>query len=88
MCSQMPSSSGVGWDQQYDANYLLTSNSQLYNERMTDCPVCHKTFHFPSKLKEHILTHTDERQFVCTLCPCAFKRKHHLRRHVLIRHPN
>ena len=42
------------------------------------------TFHALSNLKEHITTHTREKQFSCSLCQKAFPLRHALKRHQLV----
>uniref|UniRef100_A0A671LSW2 Zinc finger protein Xfin-like n=1 Tax=Sinocyclocheilus anshuiensis TaxID=1608454 RepID=A0A671LSW2_9TELE len=38
------------------------------SKRVYDCPVCHKRFGAPSKLKRHCLIHTNQRPFQCSIC--------------------
>jgi len=46
-------------------------------------PGCTKSFRKKSKLERHVLTHSDDRSFVCIYCNKSFKRKDHLKRHKL-----
>ncbi|KAM9435951.1 uncharacterized protein znf770 [Clarias gariepinus] len=46
-----------------------------------ECPVCHKCFSAPSKLRRHCLTHTGQRPFQCSLCCRAFRQLSHLKAH-------
>ncbi|KAL8424949.1 hypothetical protein Efla_007251 [Eimeria flavescens] len=47
---------------------------------------CGKTFLKKSCLQRHMLSHSEERQFSCSSCSAAFKRKEHLERHEMLRH--
>ena len=38
------------------------------------CPECGKAFRTPSALKIHLLSHSDERPFKCSICEKAFKQ--------------
>nr|CAI5852061.1 unnamed protein product [Callosobruchus analis] len=42
---------------------------------------CDKQFHQKSGLNNHILTHTGERPFKCTVCSKAFIQSNHLKEH-------
>lgn len=46
-----------------------------------ECPVCHKCFSAPSKLRRHCLIHTGQRPFQCSLCFRAFRQLSHLKAH-------
>ena len=35
------------------------------HEKSLECNTCHKRFHFKSELKDHELTHSGEKSFVC-----------------------
>uniref|UniRef100_A0A673JHJ0 C2H2-type domain-containing protein n=1 Tax=Sinocyclocheilus rhinocerous TaxID=307959 RepID=A0A673JHJ0_9TELE len=54
------------------------------NKRVYDCPVCHKRFGAPSKLKRHGLIHTNQRPFQCSICCRAFRERSHLKVHMKI----
>uniref|UniRef100_A0A671LUH0 Zinc finger protein Xfin-like n=1 Tax=Sinocyclocheilus anshuiensis TaxID=1608454 RepID=A0A671LUH0_9TELE len=57
------------------------------SKRVYDCPVCHKRFGAPSKLKRHCLIHTNQRPFQVYDCPVCHKRvgaSSELKRHCLI----
>ncbi|KAJ9643398.1 hypothetical protein H2199_004077 [Coniosporium tulheliwenetii] len=49
-------------------------------------PNCGKSFIRPSRLEEHILSHTGGRPFACKQCPKTFVRNNHLKRHVKTSH--
>ncbi|XP_018426683.1 PREDICTED: zinc finger protein 770 [Nanorana parkeri] len=47
------------------------------------CSVCSKSFHTPSKLERHLLTHSGQRPFVCQECGKSFRQDAHLKRHMV-----
>lgn len=57
-------------------------------EKMMICELCGKTFKTMTSLKHHMLCHEDTREFLCNECGMAFKRRHHLREHIDVRHLN
>ncbi|XP_077497367.1 sal-like protein 2 [Amblyomma americanum] len=46
------------------------------------CEFCSKMFGFPSKLQEHMRSHTKETPFQCPFCPKGFTQKGNYKRHV------
>lgn len=56
---------------------LLQSTKKQYG-----CPDCDEKFDFDSKLKSHLVVHSDERPYECNYCDLRLKRKDQLRRHV------
>ncbi|XP_063286204.1 gastrula zinc finger protein XlCGF64.1-like [Pelobates fuscus] len=62
-------------------------NSKFKREdKSLKCTDCSKRFKWPSHLKHHMRSHTNERPFKCTVCPKTFKDPHKLNRHQQI-HP-
>lgn len=53
------------------------------DESGLSCETCGKSFKKMFKLKEHMLTHSDERSFLCNQCGQGFKTKTSLRLHEL-----
>ncbi|KAJ3201485.1 hypothetical protein HDU67_001302 [Dinochytrium kinnereticum] len=49
-------------------------------------PGCEKTFSRRSHLVSHIITHTDQKNYVCDACPAVFARCHDLQRHQRTKH--
>lgn len=51
------------------------------SKRPHQCQICSRRFRENSKLKAHLLTHTDERKVVCDICGKAFKTAACVRSH-------
>lgn len=56
-----------------------TKIKQVKNEKRR-CSVCDKVF-AKSYIREHMLTHAEEKPFKCLQCPQSFSFKHCLKRH-------
>lgn len=61
-----------------------TNPQQIKRPSKYVCDFCNKTFSYPSDLKRHRLSHTQERTHVCGMCGKAFITRSHLRRHELM----
>lgn len=46
------------------------------------CLYCTKRFGWPTDLKRHIFTHTDEKPYKCTSCKLSYTRKFTLHKHI------
>ena len=53
-----------------------------FKRKVFQCDDCGKRFYFKSKLKGHVVTHTNERSFPCQSCGKAFRLKFCLKRHL------
>lgn len=57
------------------------TSPSLPGSRKHRCPYCSTEFTRHHNLKSHLLTHSQEKPFVCTECPLRFRRLHDLKRH-------
>ena len=48
-----------------------------------ECQYCGKKFRYPSDIKRHLRTHSNERAFQCEICGKAFKEELYAKRHAL-----
>ena len=55
-------------------------------KRGHECDVCEKVFRYPSKLAEHMRTHTNEKPYECDVCEKRFTRSDTLKRHMRCYH--
>lgn len=46
------------------------------------CGICQQRFIFRRQLKAHMITHSDNRNYVCKLCGLTCKRRSHLHKHM------
>ncbi|GMR41496.1 hypothetical protein PMAYCL1PPCAC_11691 [Pristionchus mayeri] len=51
-----------------------------------ECPICTKSFHYPSDVQKHMRTHTGERPFVCPSCPATFTALCYVLDHRRVKH--
>ena len=51
------------------------------------CPYCNRKFKAPSHVQRHILVHTGEKPYGCTLCDYTCQQSSHLKSHMNYKHP-
>ena len=51
-----------------------------------ECDVCEKMFDRPSKLAEHMRTHTKEKPYECDVCEKRFSQSGNLKKHMRTQH--
>ncbi|XP_063607487.1 zinc finger protein 513-like [Penaeus indicus] len=54
--------------------------------RLHTCPRCSYTTSVTTNMKNHMLTHTDEKPFACDQCSYRSKQKGNLKRHIMTNH--
>lgn len=54
--------------------------------KMFNCEFCDKVYDTHYKLKQHLLSHANLREFKCDQCDCAYNTKPRLRRHYIYNH--
>lgn len=57
--------------------------TRLNGSPLLECSYCQQKFDFPSVLKRHVRSHTNERPYVCQVCNKSFKQLGHLSQHSL-----
>ena len=63
-------------------------NEHSDSEKPYKCNYCGKTFIYPSRLKVHEITHTDERNYICPVCNKRYHNISGLNRHIMIHNGN
>lgn len=56
-------------------------DQEICHRQQYSCSMCSKHFSAPSKLRRHILIHTGQRPFRCSVCFRGFRQKSHLKVH-------
>ncbi|KAF7284986.1 hypothetical protein GWI33_012767 [Rhynchophorus ferrugineus] len=83
--------------QVFNYNFPPSDNGRKFSDRyylrklpngcQLECPNCHKTYKSSSVLRTHrALDCGREKKFNCTHCNSAFKRKAHLKEHLINKH--
>ncbi|XP_073831430.1 uncharacterized protein [Musca autumnalis] len=65
----------------FKSNEILVEHLKIHEEKVFPCPECPQRFPHKSKLKNHMLSHTKERQFICNTCGSSFIRRSSLTKH-------
>ncbi|XP_063836964.1 zinc finger protein 26-like isoform X12 [Ostrinia nubilalis] len=72
----------------FPSRRTLTMHTNKYHTQKTQCEICKKSFSCVTSLKKHMVSHTEERNFVCALCQKAYRHqkslKLHMRSHVQV----
>ncbi|CAL7941079.1 unnamed protein product [Xylocopa violacea] len=58
-------------------------STKIDGESTLECSYCNQKFNFPSVLKRHMRSHTNERPYICEICNKSFKQLGHLSQHSL-----
>lgn len=58
----------------------------IQGPKMFNCEWCDKMYATHYKLKQHLLSHSNLREFKCDQCDCAYNTKPRLRRHYIYNH--
>lgn len=79
-------------EKSFRRKYELTRHSKLHDteERQKllkyECDICGKKSYSPADNKKHMLKHTSDKQWTCSICSRLFKDKYNLRNHLLLVH--
>ena len=57
-------------------------HKEIFQVKPFWCHECAKTFSSQSKLKQHMLIHSEEKPYMCDICERAFNVVSNLRRHL------
>ncbi|XP_041988788.1 PR domain zinc finger protein 5-like [Aricia agestis] len=71
-------------DKVYNRQKTLTEHQRRNHQKVLkhQCEYCEQRFYLPSRLKEHIATHTGERNFRCEYCEKSYPRLKSLQYHI------
>ncbi|XP_023939774.2 zinc finger protein 25 [Bicyclus anynana] len=71
-------------DKVYNRQKTLTEHQRRNHQKVLkhQCEYCDQRFYLPSRLKEHIATHTGERNFRCEHCDKSYPRLKSLQYHI------
>ena len=65
-------------------SYLLQNNGPIMiGSGQFACPFCPKIMKFVQNMKRHILTHTGEKPYICSICEQGFIRKSSRDQHII-----
>jgi len=63
--------------------HLAAHMKNVHSTISYECPVCKKAFRLVRYLRNHMLTHTDERPYTCQDCGGRFRTSTHLKTHMV-----
>jgi hypothetical protein len=87
LCLKIPDEDEVVFEiEQKEIRKEKTATTRGKRKRGHECDVCEKVFDSPSKLAEHMRTHTNEKPFECDVCDKAFRQLGHLKVHMRTQH--
>ncbi|KFM59471.1 Zinc finger and BTB domain-containing protein 8B, partial [Stegodyphus mimosarum] len=69
-----------------DLYYEERENVSILPAHTYTCPYCSYTTWHASNYKRHVLKHTGERPYKCTVCQKSFNRKDNLQTHLILVH--
>lgn len=69
-------------------SYKDLINHNTVHGRVSECPVCNKSFTTRGSFIRHSIAHMQKRSFPCPCCFASFTRKDNLKRHFNINHKN
>lgn len=66
--------------------FFVHENNLMTILKKHHCQYCQYETYYSTNLKQHMLTHTGERPFACSLCSYRCNVKANLRRHLKLKH--
>ena len=66
--------------------FILLQEAIKIGPQKFQCPLCPRIMHSPGSIRQHIVTHTGEKPFKCTICAANYSQKSALLRHVRGKH--
>ncbi|KAI8816493.1 uncharacterized protein EV422DRAFT_501156, partial [Fimicolochytrium jonesii] len=75
-----------GCNRQFSRRFNLQSHVEIHDPnraRAYDCPTCPRKFFKHHDLARHLVTHAQEKRFVCNDCGKRYSRVDALKRHIV-----
>lgn len=66
----------------------VSHHMRQHKEKTFACPACDKKFTYKCNMKNHLLTHSEDKPFKCGVCQKGFKRQALLKCHAHVHDPN
>lgn len=76
------------WETIKEENTQSKSSKRRESTKMDSCIICNKIFHTPWSMEEHMRIHTNEKTFLCSMCPKKFQINKALKVHMTKIHKN